>query len=230
MVLSRSIFNGLCALALLLAGCGGGGSSTPTYSLGGTVVGLSAGQQVLLLSGAGTQVTLSSNGNFRFPDRLPKGSKYNLVVQQQPSGQTCVVSNGTDTAGVAADVSNVTVVCSDNPAVLGGTVSGLPSGTSVSLSTTIGSAGAASLASIGANGTYSLAQRPASGATYAVTITTQPQGASCTVSNGSGTAGATAITNIDVVCSPARMNIGGEPLGLDQGQQVQLTLAGTGVA
>ncbi len=230
MVLSRSIFNGLCALALLLAGCGGGGSSTPTYSLGGTVVGLSAGQQVLLLSGAGTQVTLSSNGNFRFPDRLPKGSKYNLVVQQQPSGQTCVISNGSDTAGVAADVSNVTVVCSDNPAVLGGTVSGLPSGTSVSLSTTIGSAGAASVASISANGPYSLAQRPASGAAYAVTITTQPQGASCTVSNGSGTAGASAITNIDVVCSPARMNIGGELLGLAQGQQVQLSLAGTGIA
>jgi sugar lactone lactonase YvrE len=230
MVLSRSIFNGLCALALLLAGCGGGGSSTPTYSLGGTVVGLSAGQQVLLLSGAGTQVTLSSNGNFRFPDRLPKGSKYNLVVQQQPSGQTCVISNGSDTAGVAADVSNVTVVCSDNPAVLGGTVSGLPSGTSVSLSTTIGSAGAASVASISANGPYSLAQRPASGAAYAVTITTQPQGASCAVSNGSGTAGASAITNIDVVCSPARMNIGGELLGLAQGQQVQLSLAGTGIA
>ena len=225
----RSIFNGTALLAVLLAGCGGGGNSTPTYSLGGTVVGLAVGQQLLLLSGAGTQVTLSANGNFRFPDRLPQGSKYNLSVQQQPAGQTCTLSNASDTVGIKTDVSNVTVACADNPAVLSGTVSGLPTGASLTLATTLGSGNPVN-ATISTNGTYTLAQRPASGVAYAVTVAVQPQGAACAVSNGSGTAASTAVTNIDVVCSPARINIGGELLGLAQGQQVQLKLTGTGLA
>ena len=225
----RSIFNGTALLALLLGGCGGGGNSTPTYALGGTVVGLNAGEQLLLLSGAGTQVTLSANGNFRFPDRLPLGSKYNLAVQQQPAGQTCALSNASDTVGIKADVSNVTVVCANNPAVLSGTISGLPVGASLALATTLGSGNPVNT-TISTNGTYTLAQRPANGVAYAVKVATQPQGASCVVSNGSGTAATAAVTNIDVICSPARMGIGGELLGLIQGQQVQLKLVGTGIA
>jgi sugar lactone lactonase YvrE len=224
----RSIFNGTALLALLLAGCGGGGNSPPTYSLGGTVVGLNAGQQLLLLSGAGTQVTLNANGNFRFPDRLPQGSKYSLSVQQQPAGQTCTLTNASDTVGIKADVSNVTVACANNPAVLGGTVTGLPAGASVTLATALGSGNPVN-STISTNGAYSLSQRPASGVAYAVTVATQPLGATCAVNNGTGTAATTAVTNLDVVCSPARISIGGELLGLAQGQQVQLKLAGTGI-
>ncbi|NBT10073.1 MAG: hypothetical protein EBT24_03605 [Betaproteobacteria bacterium] len=225
----KLILTVLGSWALLLTGCGGSSGGVPSFALGGTVVGLNAGQQILLLSGAGTQVTLTTNGNFRFPDRLPQGSKYTLAVQQQPASQTCVVSNGSEAVGIKADVSNVTVVCTDNPAVLSGTVSGLPAGTTVTLGQTLGSGNPTS-ATISANGRYTLAVRPGNGVAYAVTVTTQPQGAACVVSNGSGTAGTSPVSNIDVVCSPGRLSIGGELSGLSQGQQVQLKLAGSGIA
>ena len=211
--------------ALLIAGCGGGGSGEPSFSIGGTVVGLGSGRQVVLLSGAGTQTTLSANGNFRFPDALPLGSRYNLSVQQQPLNQTCTVSNGSDTVGIKANVSNITVVCADNAATLGGTLSGLPAGTTL----TIASTPQSSLV-LNANGPYVLSPRPASGVAYTVTIATQPVGAQCVVANGSGTAGNTPVSNIDIQCSRGSVSVGGELTGLVLGQQVQLKLTSSGVA
>jgi sugar lactone lactonase YvrE len=213
------------ASILLLAGCGGGGGGgAPTFALGGTVAGLASGGQLVLLSGAGTQATLAANGNFRFPDRLAQGSKYSLSVHQQPAGQTCTVSNGSDTVGIKADTTNITVVCADNPAVLGGTVSGLHTGTSVTITN-----GGQSTVTVSANGPYALPVRPAPGTAYSVTVASQPQGASCAVSNGSGTAASERVSNIDVVCSLARVAIGGDVVGLASGQQVKLKLSGSGV-
>ncbi len=216
----------ISALALaLIAGCGGGGGgSGPSYSLGGTVAGLSAGRQVVLLSGAGTQATLSSNGNFRFPDALPSGAKYNLTVLQQPLNQTCAVSNGSDTVGIKADVSNITVVCADNPSILGGTVSGLPAGTTLTVSS-----GAQSTVMISANGPYTLPVRPASGTPYTVSITSQPTGAQCVLANSTGTAGNAPVNNIDIQCSRGTVTVGGDLSGLAIGQQVQLKLVASGV-
>lgn len=215
----------LVLLAMLTSGCGGGGGGgSPTYSLGGTVAGLGSGRQLLVLSGAGTQVTISSNGNFRFPDHLPQGAKYGLVIQQQPLSQTCLVANGSDSVGIKADVSNITVVCADNPALLGGQVSGLPAGASV----TIASSSVSSV-TVSANGTYNLPVRPAPGNNYSVSVITQPMGATCVVGNASGTAGSVAVTNIDVSCSRASLTVGGDLSGLALGQQVQLKLTGSGV-
>jgi hypothetical protein len=82
----QSILGRGVASILLLSGCGGGGSGAPSFALGGTVAGLASGGQLVLLSGAGTQVTLAANGNFRFPDRLAQGSKYSLSVQWERFG------------------------------------------------------------------------------------------------------------------------------------------------
>lgn len=216
----------ISVLALaLIAGCGGGGGgSGPSYSLGGTVAGLATGRQVVLLSGAGTQATLSSNGNFRFPDTLPSGAKYSLTVLQQPLNQTCAVSNGSDTVGIKADVSTITVVCADNPAVLGGTLSGLPAGTAVTVS-----GGAQSNVTLAANGSYTLPVRPAVGTPYTVSISNQPTGAQCVVVNGTGTAGNAPVGNIDIQCSRGTVTVGGDLTGLALGQQVQLKLVASGV-
>lgn len=212
------------ASILLLSGCGGGGSGAPSFALGGTVAGLASGGQLVLLSGAGTQVTLAANGNFRFPDRLAQDSKYSLSVHQQPAGQTCTVSNGSDSVGIKADALNITVVCADNRAVLGGTVSGLPVGMSVTIAN-----GGQSTVTVSANGPYTLPVRPAPGTPYAVAVTSQPQGAACAVSNATGTAATDRVSNIDVVCSLARVPIGGDLVGLATGQQVRLKLSGSGV-
>ncbi len=113
-------------LALLMVGCGGGGdSSPPTYTVGGTVTGL-AGPGLVLSSDFGGDLAVSASGSFTFGTRLPIGSTFNVGVKNQPTSspvQFCQTTNGTGTVA-AANVTNVTVACGNGYSVRV-TVSGL---------------------------------------------------------------------------------------------------------
>lgn len=213
------------AASVALAACGGGGGGgggTSGFALGGTVAGLGAGKQVLLLSGAGTQLLVKASGNFRFNEGLPAGARYTVTIGENPVGQTCEVRNGSnsgESAGVKADVTNVTVVCADNTLPVSGVVSGLPAGASLTLTN-----GPQSQLTVSANGTFTLPVRVAQGAPYAVTVDSQPNGAICTVNNGSGTVGAAGVTAVDVRCTPATFTVGGSVSGLTSGATLALRL------
>jgi hypothetical protein len=86
----------------------GGSVSNATYSVGGTVSGLSG--TVVLQDNGGDNLTVSANGTFTFATALPGGTGYNVTVQTNPTGQTCSVSNGSGNIG-SANVTNVTVTC-----------------------------------------------------------------------------------------------------------------------
>ena len=79
---------------------------------------------------------------------------------------------------------------------IGGTLSGLGNGLSVTLLNNGGN----SLA-VNGNGPFTFSTALASGATYAVTVGTQPSGQACTVTNGSGTVGAANVVNVAVTCA-----------------------------
>ncbi len=98
---------------LLLAACGGGGSSPPTYSLGGTVSGLSGSGLVLLDNGAG-DLTITSNGSFTFATRVASGAAYAVSVKTQPTGpnQDCAVSNASGKVG-GGPVTDVGITCAN---------------------------------------------------------------------------------------------------------------------
>jgi hypothetical protein len=98
-----------------------GGDVAPprTYTIGGTVSGLS-GTAVLQVNGGG-DLSVSSNGSVTFATPLATGTAYSVTVRTNPSGQTCTVSNGTGTVP-SANVTNVGVTCASNPA--GGDSSG----------------------------------------------------------------------------------------------------------
>ena len=81
----------------------------PTYSVGGSVSGLSG--TVVLQDNGGDDLTLSANGAFSFATKLADGAAYNVTVKTNPSGQTCSVANGAGTIA-GADVANVAVTCS----------------------------------------------------------------------------------------------------------------------
>ena len=89
--------------------------SASTYTVGGTVAGLTGSDLVLqYVSGnnARSNLTISSNGSFAFAARAATGSSYSISVESQPvnPAQICSVSNGAgDLAG--ADVTNVIVNC-----------------------------------------------------------------------------------------------------------------------
>ena len=80
-----------------------------TYSIGGTVSGLSG--TLVLLNNDGDADTITSNGSFTFATSVTEGTPYDVTVQTQPAGQTCVVTNTAGTIG-GSNVTNVSVSCS----------------------------------------------------------------------------------------------------------------------
>jgi hypothetical protein len=107
----------------------------------------------------------------------------------------------------ANNVTTVALVCSPQSYALGGTVSGLTSGT---LTLVNGS----DTVNVTANGAFQLPTAVAYGSTYALTVQTQPAGQTCTVSNGTGLMPASAVTNVTVTCAAAAYTIGGSISGL----------------
>jgi N-acetylneuraminic acid mutarotase len=118
-------------------------------------------------------------------------------VGTQPTGQTCTVTNGTGTIA-AANVTNVAISCSAVTVThtVGGTLSGLGSGLSVTLLNNGGNSLVRN-----ANGAFTFTTPLATGAAYAVTVGTQPTGQTCTVTNGTGTIAAVDITSVGVACT-----------------------------
>ena len=86
----------------------GGAAPTKTFSIGGTVSGLSG--TVVLQDNGGDDLSVSSSGPFTFATKLPTGAAYNVTVKTNPSGQTCSITNGTGTVGTA-NVTSITLTC-----------------------------------------------------------------------------------------------------------------------
>jgi predicted transcriptional regulator len=169
-------------------------AATPTYSVEGTVTGLTALGLVLQING-GDDLDVFTNGNFFFSGTmLDDGSAYAVTVLTNPPGQTCSVTNGSGTIS-GANVTDVIVNCADDPVAtysVGGTVSGLTG--SVTLQNNVGD----DIIKTTNDGFTFTAQ--AEGSDYAVTVSSQPTGQTCTVTNGSGTNITANITNVTVTC------------------------------
>jgi N-acetylneuraminic acid mutarotase len=80
-----------------------------TYSVGGTLSGLTTGSLVLEDNG-GSNLTLTVNGAFAFATPVAQGSTYDVTVLTQPAGQDCTVTGGSGTVG-AGGVTTVSVIC-----------------------------------------------------------------------------------------------------------------------
>ncbi len=167
-----------------------------TYTVGGSVSGLTGSGLVLINSGGDDEV-IASNGAFTFDTPLADGSGYAVTVKTQPTNlsQTCALSNDSGTLA-GADITNVTVTCVTDTFTVGGNVSGL-AGAGLVLQNNAGD----DLA-IGADGSFTFVTPLNDGSSYAVTVKTQPTGPkqSCAVSNGGGTLAGADVTGIDVVC------------------------------
>jgi len=117
------------------------------------------------------------------------------------------------------------VLCScggGSDARIGGSVSGLASGASISLQNNSGDT-----LVLTANQSFTFATTVAAGDAYNVTVLTQPVGESCTVSNGSGSVDSFAddVTNVAIACS-ITSSVGGTLSGLASGNSVWLATNG----
>jgi hypothetical protein len=212
----RILIASLPLIALMACGSPTPPTITTTYTIGGSVSGLSGSASVVLLDNGGDALTVSANGAFTFKTALPSAAAYAVTVGTQPSGAACSVSSGTGTVGTA-NVTSVAVSCAADKYTIGGTVSGLPSSASVVLLDNGGDA-----LTVSANGAFTFKTALASGASYAVTVGTQPSGAACTVTSGSGTVGTANVTSVAVSCAANAYTIGGNVSGLAASASVVL--------
>src|ERR1700722_12700455 len=107
-------------------GSGGGGSSSPsgTYTVGGTVTGMT-GSGLVLQDNSGDNLPITANGAFVFHTAITKGNAYSVTVLTQPTSpvQTCTVGSGGGTSSV--NVTSVLVTCGSSTATISVSVTGL---------------------------------------------------------------------------------------------------------
>jgi hypothetical protein len=164
-------------------------SCASQYAVSGTLSGLTSGTVNVTL-GAET-LALTANGAFSFTNKVASGATYTVSVGSSPAGQVCTVANGSGTA--AADVTNVQVTCVAATYTVGGTISGLVG--SVSLQNNGGE-----IVTVSADGAFTFPTALATGAAYAVTVSTQPSAQTCSVTNDTGTIAAANVSNVTVSC------------------------------
>jgi len=213
------------------SGGGGGGGGTPqstTFTIGGTVSGLT-GTGLVLTDNGTDSLAISGNGSFTFTTAV--SGTYSVAVSTQPSNpaQTCTVTNGSGTA--TASVNNVQITCAAAALTIGGTVSGL-AGSGLVLQDN----GGDNLTVTG-TGTvpFVFATSIAANNNYSVTVLTQPSNPSqtCAVTNGAGKVAGN-VSNVTITCS-TKFSIGGTVNGLTGSGLVlqnngldNLTVTGTG--
>ena len=180
------------AFALSLAACAGSSNSDGT--VGGTEAGLIAGTSVTIQNNGSDTLTLTSNAAYTFPTRIASLRPFSVSVTAQPAGQSCAVSFPTGVIPTDGSiVNNVKVTCVLSSSV-GGTVSGLAAGNTVTLNL-----GAASLA-VAANGGFSFPGVLTAGTPYTVAVSAQPAGKTCTLTNASGAVAVGVQSQVGVNC------------------------------
>jgi hypothetical protein len=98
--------------AAVLAACGGGSSSS--YTVGGSLAGLAAGNSVTLFNHGADPLTRTSNGSFVFANTVE--ATYAVTTGANPPWQRCTVANGSGTA--TANVENISVICANSNAIV----------------------------------------------------------------------------------------------------------------
>lgn len=175
-----------------------------TFTVGGTVAGLTAGE--LVLNNGSDELSISGNGSFTFPTRLETGTPYSVEVASQPAGQVCTVTGGAGTIG-EADITSVSVACAAQLFSVGGSVAGLGGG-----SLTIRNNGTDDLV-LTSDGAFSFPTMLPGGAAYDVTVAVQPADQQCLIEKGSGVVDGADVTDVSVTCGDL-YSIGGTVTGL----------------
>jgi 6-phosphogluconolactonase (cycloisomerase 2 family) len=176
---------------------------TKTFTVSGTITGLTGTGLVLANNGA-DNLTVSGSA-FTFATPIASGAGYAVTVAAQPTGpsQNCSVSSGTGTVA-AADIANVVVTCTVDKFTVGGTVTGL-SGTGLKLQNNTGDT-----LSVTQNGGFTFATSLNSGASYAISVSASPVNPiqQCTLTNGSGTVGNANVTDATLACQTQNARVG----------------------
>lgn len=84
--------------------------SSRSYTIGGMIGGLSAGEQVTLLNNGANPLIVSSNGAFTFSVPVAYNGSYIVTVAAPPTGKVCDFANISG-SGVKANVNDIAIEC-----------------------------------------------------------------------------------------------------------------------
>ncbi len=168
--------------------------TSDTFTISGSVSGLASGAHVILQNNGGDSTTVSSNGPFRLSAPVSYNTGYAVTVLTQPTGQTCLVSDGSGTVN-ASNVTGIQVACATNRYTVSGSVSGLTSGAQVTVQNNGGDS-----TTVNANGSFGFSTPIPYNGPYAVTVLVPPPAQTCIVSNGSG-AHISANVSVSIACA-----------------------------
>jgi uncharacterized repeat protein (TIGR03803 family) len=168
--------------------------ATESYTVGGSISGLSTGGLVLANSTDTLSVPAGAQ-TFAMPTPVLYGSNYAITVQTQPASLTCTVVNGSGPMGAGA-VTSVAITCAASTHTVGGTISGLGSGTGLVLAN-----GNDVLDVPAGSTTFTMHDAVANNASYDITVQAAPVLTSCSVANGSGPVSGADVSNVDVSCA-----------------------------
>ena len=87
-------------------------SGRPTYTIGGTLIGLAPSATVHVLNGTDS-LAISANGSFTLPTGVVSAGIYSVTVGTPTSTQSCGVQNGSGTIA-STNVTNIVVYCTYN--------------------------------------------------------------------------------------------------------------------
>jgi len=85
--------------------------STNSYSVGGTVSGLTLGKSLVITNNGNDSLTIASNGSFTFTNPVAFGGSYATQITGQPSGLICSSTGSGSGANVGSNISNIQVTC-----------------------------------------------------------------------------------------------------------------------
>lgn len=161
------------------------------YTVSATVTNLTGTGLALRMNGVSTPV--GTNGVVTLTNPIASGSNYNVEIGDRPTGQICVVGNGTGSV-TNANITNVTVNCTTATYTIGGLVTGLTGSVVLQNNGPVQT-------TVSANGPFTLTGVFVSPNPYNVIVATQPAGQSCTVARGTGTLLNADVTDIGVFCT-----------------------------
>lgn len=165
------------------------------YTIGGSVTGLLSGHSLVLQDNGGNNLTVTASGSFNFTTPIASGLTYAATILNQPTGQSCSVTNGNGTVA-GANIGSISINCSGTSFNVGVGIRGL-----LSTAVVLQNNGADNL-TLTANGVFNFNTPLSSGATFAVTVLTQPDGLTCSFPGGSkGTMGSANIAYISILCA-----------------------------
>lgn len=171
-----------------------------SYTVSGTVSG-NTESVIVTNNGADDRLVLSGGGSFSFTAQT-YGDSYD-VQSTSPTGQTCLVINGSGT-NLSASVTNVSVLCSTNTFAISGTISGyITYGTRLALTLTDTSTSTViqTLSNITSGSTsFTFTSGVPYTHSWAVTVSTQSAGQYCATTNSTGTNILSAVTTVAVTC------------------------------